>query len=63
MYATATLNEYFWGSNHSFLVSDVSVTFINKTDPSDRLKREDYNYCRSTLKTMASFGLNIEENV
>ena len=44
----------------SFL-EDVSSTFIDKTDPSDPLKREDY--WRSTLKTMAPFGLNIEESV
>ena len=34
--------------------------FIYKTDPSDPLKREDY--WRRTLKTMAHFGLNIEDN-
>ena len=42
-------------------LEDVSLTFINKTDPSDPLKREDY--WRSTLKIMAPFGLNIEESV
>ena len=63
MYAATALNENFWGSNHNCLVSDVLVAFIDKTDPSDLLKREDYNYWRSTLKTMASFGLNIEESV
>ena len=39
----------------------MSVTFIDKTDPSDPLKRKDY--WRSTLETMAPFGLNIEESV
>ena len=39
------------------IIVDVSVTFIDKTDPSDPLKREDY--WRSTLKTMAPFGLNV----
>ena len=34
---------------------------MNKTDPSDPLKRQDY--WRGTLKTMAPFGLNIEESV
>ena len=37
------------------------INLIDKTDSSDLLKREDY--CRSALKTMAPFGLNIEENV
>ena len=51
--------EHFCSSNHSCFISYFSVTFIGKTDPSDALKREDY--WRSTLKPMASFGLNIEE--
>ena len=55
------LYEYFCSSNHNCFISDVSVTFIDKTDPSDPLKREDY--WRSTLKTMAPFGLNVEESV
>ena len=38
----------------------VSVTFIDKEDPSDPLKGEDY--WRRTLKTTAPFGLNIEDN-
>ena len=55
------LYKHFCSSNHNCFISDVSVTFIDKTDPSDPLKREDY--WRSTLKTMAPFGLNIEESV
>ena len=55
------LYELFRSSNHNCFISDVSVSFIDKTDPSDPLKREDY--WRSTMKTMASFGLNIEESV
>ena len=55
------LYEHFCSSNLNCFISDVSVTFIDKTDPSDPLKREDY--WRSTLKTMAPFGLNIEESV
>ena len=55
------LFNYFSTSDHWGFLEDVSLTFIDKTDPSDPLKRED---CwRSTLKTMASFGLNIEESV
>ena len=39
----------------------VSITLINKTNPSDPLKREDY--WRRTLCTMASYDLNIEDHV
>ena len=42
---------------HSFL-EDVSITLIDKTDPSNPLQRE--NYWRSTLKTMVPWGLNVE---
>ena len=43
------------------VLEDVSLTFIDKTDTSDLLKREDY--WRRILKTMAPFGLHIEESV
>ena len=43
------------------LLNDVSITFINNTDPSDPLKLE--YYWRRTLKTAAPFGLNIEDSV
>ena len=36
------LYGYFCSSSHNCFISDVSVTFIDKTDPSDPLKREDY---------------------
>lgn len=42
-------------------IENVSLTFIDKSDPSDQLKREE-NW-RSMLKTMAQFGLNIEESM
>ena len=51
------LYEHFCSSNHNCFISDVSVTFLDKTDPSDPLQSEEY--WRSTLKTMAAFGLNI----
>ena len=38
----------------------VSITFVDKTDPSYPLKQEDH---RRTLKTMVPFGLNIEDGV
>ena len=55
------LFNHFCISGHCSFLEDVSLTFTDKTDPSDPLKRE--NYWRSTLKTMAPFGLNIEESV
>ena len=55
------LYEHFCSRNHNCFISDVSVTFIDKTDLSDPPKRDDY--WRSTLKTMALFGLNVEESV
>ena len=36
----------------------VSITLIDKTDPSDLLKREDYR--RQTLSTVTPYGLNTE---
>ena len=55
------LYEHFCSISHNCFISDVSVTFIGKTDLSDPLKREDY--WRSSLKTMAPFGLNVEKRV
>ena len=55
------LYEHFCSSNHNYYINDVSAIFIDKTDPSESLKREDY--WKSTLKTMAPFNLNIEDNV
>ena len=46
--------------NRGFL-DDVSVTLIDKTDGSDPKKQEDY--WMKTLKTMAPYGLNIEDSV
>ena len=42
-------------------LNDVSVNLIDKTDGSDTKKREDYWI--KTLKTMAPYGLNIEDSV
>ena len=46
--------------HHEFL-EDVSITFIDKADPSEPLKRE--NYWKNVLKKMAPLGLNIEDSV
>ena len=55
------LYDHFCSSNHNCFISYVSVTIIERTDPSDPHKREDY--WRSTQKTMAPFGLNFKERV
>ena len=55
------LFNHFCTCGHCGFLENVSLTFIDKTDPSDPLKREDY--WRSTVNTMAPFGLNIEESV
>ena len=54
------LFRHFSSPGRSGFLNDVSITFINKTHPSDPLKREDYS--RRTLKIMAPFRLNIEDN-
>ena len=55
------LFSHFSMASHGGLLNDVSITFSDKTDPSDRLGREDY--WKQTLKTMVSCGLNIEDSV
>ena len=42
---------------HQGFSEDVSITFIDKTDPSEPLKRE--NYWKSALKTMRPLGFNV----
>ena len=55
------LYKYFSSPGHGGFLNDVSVTFIDKTDGSDPKKREDF--WMKTLKTMAPYGLNIEDSV
>ena len=55
------LFSHFSMAGHDGYLNDVSVTFIDKTDPSDPLRREDY--WRKTLETMLPYGLTIEDSV
>ena len=55
------LFEHFYEEGHHSLLEDVSVTLIGKTDLSNPLQRQ--NYWRSTLKTMAPWGLNFKDCV
>ena len=54
-----SLLEHFFSDSHQKFEKDVSICLIDKTDPSDHYKRV-YYWIR-TLKTIAPFGLNIEE--
>ena len=47
--------------DHAQFVNDVSIIFIDKTDPTDPLKREQY--WRHILKTLTPYGLNISESL
>ena len=53
--------RHFSSPGYRRFLNDVSVTLIDKTDGSDPKKREDY--WMKTLKTMAPYGLNIEDSV
>ena len=55
------LFRHFSSPGHNGFLNDVSVTFIDKTDPSDHLKGEDF--WRETLMARAPYGLNIEDSV
>ena len=52
--------RHFWSQVRKGFLNDVSINFIDKTGPSDPLKREEY--WRKTLRNMAPFGLNIEDS-
>ena len=52
------LYEHFCDSEHSGFLNDVSITFIDKTDLTNPLQRE--NYWKHTLKTFSPYGLNIK---
>ena len=49
--------EHFNSPGHNGFLEDVSIILIDKTDPSDPEKREDYWI--QTLKTAAPWGLNV----
>ena len=49
------LFEHFNEEGHHGFLEDISITFIDKTDPSAPLKRE--KYWKSVLKIMAPLGL------
>ena len=50
---------YFLSECHNGLINNVEIIFIDKTDPSYPSRRDEFR--RSKLKTLAPYGLNIEE--
>ena len=55
------LFEHFNSEGHHCFLDQISITFIDKTDSTKPLKRD--NYWRSIFKTIAPWGLNVEESV
>ena len=55
------LFSHFSMAGYDGFLSDVPITFIEKADPSDLLRRKDY--WRQTLKTMFPYGFNVEDSV
>ena len=55
------LYDHFMLEDYAQFVNDASIIFIDKTDPTDPLKGEQY--CRYTLKTLVQYDLNVSESV
>ena len=53
------LHDHFLSEDHDSLLNNVEITLIDKTDPSDLERREEF--WRTELRTLAPLGLNIEE--
>ena len=54
------LHEHFLIEGHNSLINGIEIIFIDKTNPSDTTRREEFQ--RTKLKkTLAPFGLNVEE--
>ena len=54
------LYEHFASEGHCSFLEDVTITFIDKTDPKDPNQRK--HYWRHTLKSMAPLDLNVEDD-
>ena len=52
--------EHFSNEVHCSFLGDVTITFIDKTDPKDPKRREDY--WKYTLKTMTPLDINVEDD-
>ena len=49
------LHEHFLSESQNGLINDVEIVLIDKTDPSDPGRREEF------CKNLAPYGLNVEE--
>ena len=54
------LFEHFSSEGHCSFLEDVTITFIDKTDPKDPNRRK--HYWRHKLKTMTHLRLNVEDD-
>ena len=52
--------QHFANEGHCRFHEDVTLTFIQKTNPKDENRRE--HYWKHTLKTMAFLGLNVKND-
>ena len=55
------LFEYFISEGLHCFLEEIFITFIDKTDLSEPFIRD--NYWRSIVKTIAPWGLNVEDSV
>ena len=53
------LHDHFLSEGHDGLLNNVDITLIDKTDPSDPERREEF--WRTKLHTLAPLGLNIDQ--
>ena len=53
------LHDYFLSEDHDGLLNNVEITLIDKTDPLDPERREEF--WKTNLYTLAPLGLSIEE--
>ena len=61
IYMQRHLYEHYSGVGDCEFLEHLSITLIDKTNPSDPLRREDF--WRRLFCTMASYGLNIDETM
>ena len=57
LHATVIFMTTFLGEGHNGLINDFEIIFIDKTDPPDCPRREEF----WRLKTLAPNGLNVKE--
>ena len=55
------LYSHFESEGHNGFLEDVSITLIDKTDGFNPTKRE--TFWMHTLKTLAPYGLNVENGI